>query len=126
MAKQQYIVSTLTNSQEFPLYSKPAGPGQPPVAKRSIVIAGKAGLPNKHLLTPRGVVTPVTSDDLEVLEGNKIYQRLKENGWLTVIDSDPRDADKVAADQAEGDGGKQLTPADVKKNQAAAKVKGQE
>lgn len=120
--KQQFIVSTATNDNHFPIYGDRA-PGRAPTVKGSITIKGKAGLPNKHLLTPRGVVTSVTSEELAELEKHKIYLRMRDNGWFTVVNADPRDADKIAADQAEGDGSKQLTKAELAKKSAAAKPK---
>lgn len=122
MAKQLFILSTLTNDQEFRLYNKSA-PGRAPTDKGAIIIKGKAGLPNKNLLTPRGVATPVTDEQVSLLEDMKVFQRLKANGWVTVLNDDPRDADERAKDQNEGDGSKQLTEKEIEKKAGAAKVK---
>lgn len=122
MAKQLYILSTATHDHEFPQYRK-ARPGAPSVADGSIIVRGKAGLPNKHLWTPRGVSTPVTDEQLAVLEQSKVFCRMRDNGWFTVQQADPRDADRQAADQAEGDGSKQLTDAEIAKKAKAAKPK---
>ena len=120
MSKQLYILSTATHDHEFPLYRK-GRPGAPAVADGSVIIHGKAGLPNKHLLTPRGVSTPVTDEQIAQLEQSKVFCRMRDNGWFTVLNADPRDADKQAADQAEGDGSKQLTEAELAKKGKAAK-----
>lgn len=123
MAKQLFILSTMTNDQEFRLYRK-AAPGRAPVDDGAILVKGKAGLPNKHLWTPRGVATAVTDEQLSKLRDDKVFQRLEANGWFTVQNTDPRDADEIAKDQAEGDGAKQLTKAEIDKKAGAAKPKG--
>lgn len=122
MSTQHYAVSTLTNDVEYPVYG-PLIPGAARVIERSIVIKGKAGLPNKHLLTPRGVVTPVTDEDIAALETNPVYLAHFQNGWVTIEKMDPRDADKVAADQNEKDGSAQKTAEDLAADGKAAKVK---
>lgn len=123
MARQQFILSTLTNDHEFRLYRKSA-PGRAPADDGRILIRGKAGLPNRHMWTPRGVSTPVTDEELSKLRDIKVFQRLEAGGWLTVANADPRDASRMAADQAEGDGSKLLTPDELeKKGKAAAKPK---
>lgn len=122
MAKQLYILSTATNDNEFPVYGK-AQPGRAPTVSGSVIIRGKAGLPNKHLWTPRGVVTPVTDEQLDQLRASKVFARMEAGGWFTVQHLDPRDADRAAADQAEGDGSKLLTAEELDKKGKAAKPK---
>lgn len=117
MAKQLHILSTLTNDMRYCRYKK-AAPGQPPQVDASVVIHGKAGLPGKNLHTPRGVSTPVTSEELELLQANRVFQKHAENGFVTILATDPRDADKAAADQNEGDGARQLTPGDMQTDEA--------
>lgn len=123
MAQQLHIISTLTRDHEFPIYEKSA-PGRAPVIKKSIIIYGKAGLPNKHLLVRDGVATPVESGHVDMLREQKVFQRLEAAGHLTVTGADPRDADRIAKDMAKGDGSEQLTEAKLKERKPdAAKVK---
>lgn len=123
MASQHYAISTLTNDVQYPVYG-PFIPGAARVIERVITIKGKAGLPDKHLLTPRGVVTPVTDEEISALEQNPVFVAHRDNGWITIEKMDPRDADKAAANQAERDGSAQLTEAELQaKSAKAAKVK---
>lgn len=119
MSKQLFILSTATNDVSFPVLGK-TGPGQAPRIESQFVVRGKAGLPNRHLWTPRGVSTPATSEQVDALRQHKVFQRMEANGWLTVVNADPRDADKIAAQQAEGDGSKLLTEGELKKRGKAA------
>lgn len=45
-----------------------------------IVIQGGAGVTNRHLWTPKGVVTKVTDDELEFLRKHKSFLKGMENG----------------------------------------------
>lgn len=122
MTKQLYVLSTLTNDNTYCEYDAPI-PGAARVIKRSVTVKGKAGLPNKHLWTPRGVVTEITSAEEALLQSNKVFQKHQEGGWVTIMNMDPRDADKAAADQNEKDGSALLTEGELAKKSQAAKVK---
>ena len=121
MATQHYAVSTLTNDNEYAIYG-PLIPGSARQVIRSIVIKGRAGIPGKNVITPRGVVTPVTDEDIAALESNPVFNAHVQNGWITIEKIDPRDGDKVAANQNERDGASQLTADDLKTDANAAKV----
>jgi hypothetical protein len=64
--------------------------------------------------TPRGVVTEVSDEDLEILLQNKSFQRHMEAGFIT-IDKKKVDPEKRAADMAPADGSAPITPADFVK-----------
>ncbi len=82
----KYVYSTLTSSQ---VYRDQDG--------NRVTITGGANSPNKHMLTPRGVVTKVTDEQAETLEKSKLFQRHKKAGFIEVS-SMRKDADKVAND----------------------------
>lgn len=122
MSKQLYVISTLTNDNEYCEYG-PLIPGAARQPVRSVLIKGKAGLPNTHLWTPRGVVTPITSEEEALLRDNDLFKLHEEGGWVTVENMDPRDADKAAADQNERDGSSLLTKEEIEAKAPSGKVK---
>ncbi len=62
-----------------------------------IRIAGKANVANRNIITPRGMVTKVTDEQLAELKKNHVFQLHLENGFLT-IEKSKADRDKVASD----------------------------
>lgn len=88
-----YIFSTLTNDNIYRTFIK--GGGDMPMVESSILIKGGAGIANKHLVTPRGIMTTVTDEELKILETNESFQLHKKNGHITV-ESKKADADEVA------------------------------
>lgn len=78
-----YILSTATARLEIVEYDTNSGPL--PKVRRKVNLLGGANLPAKTLVTPRGVVTPVSAEDLEFLVGNVEFQRLKKQGFVEII-----------------------------------------
>ena len=105
-----FIVSKLSSGVDYAFYAK--GPNGKPVPQGVISINGGAGVANKKtLVTPLGVVTPVTADELKKLRTNPAFKEHEAGGHLKVLEKDPRDADKAAADMARDQSG-QMTPED--------------
>jgi hypothetical protein len=85
-----YVYSTATASISYSKY-KPSGPhaGSAQI-ERSIVIRGGANLAPLRdksqmvLMTPRGVVTKVTDEELAFLESVEAFQRHKKRGFIAV------------------------------------------
>lgn len=69
---------------------------------RFVFVAGKADIPNKHMLTVRGVSTQVDDALVKLLEKNPVFQLHVENGVIHV-DKHKVDAEKVASDMAADD-----------------------
>lgn len=88
-----YIFSTLACDNEYRSYTK--GGNDMPSVEKSVLVKGGAGIANKNLITPRGVMTSVSDEDLKHLEANESFQMHKENGYITV-ESKKADADEVA------------------------------
>ena len=109
--KKLYVFSTLTNSVTYTEYVKRKG-NDLPKRGRSVTIQGGAGLTTRHLLTPRGVATEITGEDLSLLESNKVFQRHVANGFLSVSESKP-DPDRAVKDHMERDGAAPLTDAEI-------------
>ena len=91
-----YVYSTLANDQRY----VERGTNRTVVA--SVLVAGKANVPNRHMLTPRGVSTQVSDEQLAILRDNKVFKLHEKNGFVTV-DSRKADPDKVAKSMSNND-----------------------
>lgn len=90
-----YIYSTLTSDQVYANYG--ASANGVPVLTSKIAIQGGANLMRKNLVTPHGVVTTVSAEDLAELRKNEVFKLHLENGFLKISEA-KADADDVAAD----------------------------
>ena len=116
MAK--YICSTLTGNNIYPLWTKAAkGGNNLPRRERHVLVRGGSLVANKHIITPHGVVTPVTDEELKLLEGCKAFNRHVAKGFIKVLDKDPQTPLKTAevAKDLEEDKSKPVTPKQLKK-----------
>lgn len=78
-------------------------PNQLPQVRRSVRIEGGANCPNKFMVTPNGVLTRVSDDDLAFLMSNAKFQEVMKAGFMSVI-ADDRDMEKAVRDMAKKDG----------------------
>lgn len=90
-----YVYSTLTADQMYANYGSSAN--GVPVLTSKIAIQGGANLMGKNLITPHGVVTPVSAEDLAELRKNEVFKLHLANGFLKISEA-KADADDVAAD----------------------------
>lgn len=111
-----YLLSTLTSSQRYVVWKE--GGADLPSEEHSIFVAGGANVPNKRLITPRGVVTKLTDDEYAILKENPAFVTHVANGFITVSKSKPADVDEAATGQAAKDGGAPLTEGDFEPGQA--------
>lgn len=88
----------------------------------SITIKGGANVVSKNLITPRGICTPVTAEDLKLLEENKVFQRHVKRGFITVEKSKAK-ADTVAKNMTAKDESAPKTPSDFSKPPVVPKSK---
>lgn len=79
-----YIYSTLSSDQLYTSFK--ATPNGVPLATAKILIRGGANIMTKALITPRGVVTEVTAEELAELNRNDLFKLHKQNGFITVSD----------------------------------------
>ncbi len=122
MSKSFYILSTLTADQEYTAYRE--GGADIPIAIGSVLIKGGANVADKRLVTPQGVVTKVDSDQMAALKSNDVFKLHKANGYITVSNSKPADADAAAASQANRDGSAPMVEGDFKEGDGPASVGG--
>jgi hypothetical protein len=120
------IYSTLGNSTSYAIYEPSSMKDAKSVAtvRKSIEVKGGAGIANKNLVTPKGVVTRVSAEDLELLKNDPHFQQHVKRGFITVdegedFSDDPSDVnqkqvDKRADDMNPNDKSKPLTSKDFK------------
>lgn len=90
-----YIYSTLTADQIYTSYK--TSPNGVPTATSKVLINGGANLMTKHMVTPRGVVTEVTPEELAELRTNEVFKLHLSNGFLQISEA-KTDVEKAAAD----------------------------
>ena len=81
-----YVYSTLTASVSYMI-----GEDQ------FVLIAGGANVPDKYMLTSAGVVTPVTTAQLDGLKALPLFQQHHKNGFIR-WESKRHDVEKVVVD----------------------------
>lgn len=127
---QAYIVSRAAQDIEYTAWEKSKTGAHQKV--KSVVVKGGAYVINRETLkTPKGVITPVTDEELKFLESNSTFKIHQERGFIEVIKSKD-DAEDVADEEREDseghilrDNGSQLTKKDFKdRGLTPPKVKG--
>lgn len=117
---EHYIYSTLTGSQAYQVYRK--GGADLPVVDKTILVAGGANVANDHFITPKGVVTSITDDDLQLLEQNPVFALHKANGFITV-EAKEVSVERVVSDMEARDEAAPLTESDfIEKGQTPPTV----
>lgn len=116
MSKRLFIYSTLSADNIYAAYV--AGGADLPMVERQVLIRGGANVPDKRLVTPRGVVTEVTEDDYEhVLKPNHVFNLHVDNGFIQVSKT-RSDPEVAAADMTSRDEASPLVPEDFEADSA--------
>jgi hypothetical protein len=111
-----YIYSTLTSSQRYQTYTKREN-GIPSADRPSILIQGGTNVADKNFVTPQGVVTKVTDEQLKELKQNEMFKTHLKNGFIK-IEEKAGDTEKVVADLTARSDDAPLTPGDFKDGKA--------
>lgn len=119
MAKRYFIYSTLSGDNLYQNYGK--GGADLPVAEGGVLIHGGANVPDKKLITPLGVMTEVSADELTYLQANEVFKVHEKNGFLKVSEK-KADPDVVAADMETRDPSAPVVPADFEAEGLTAPV----
>lgn len=119
MSKKFYVYSTLTGDVQYTNFRQ--GGGDIPVAEVAVTIQGGAGVANDRFVTPRGVVTTVTEEQVEHLRANKVFQLHEQNGFVQISEAQV-DPDKAAADMTGRDDSAPLVPQDMAKEEDIPEV----
>lgn len=110
MTAKYYIYSTLANGQDYTIWVQ--GGADLKRVSRVISIKGGANVINKKtLLTPRGVVTEVTEDELEALKTIRSFNNHVSNGYIT-YEKHKVDAEVAAANMTSRDKSDQFVESD--------------
>ena len=104
-----YVYSKMSTSVEYVDWL--TSPDMP-IKGPSVVIHGGAGVANKNLITPLGVMTEITEEEAAILHRNPVFQQHQKGGFVT-IESVKEDVEKVISNlTAESDPSAPLTPGD--------------
>ena len=109
MSKKLFVFSTLASDVAYTNHV--SGGADLPVALPSVLIKGGAGVANDRIVTPRGVATEVTEEQVEYLRANEVFKLHERNGFVMVSES-YADPDTVAADMTGRDHSAPLVPQD--------------
>ena len=109
MSKKLYVFSTLASDVAYTNHAQ--GGGDLPIDLPPVVIKGGAGIANERIVTPRGVATEVTEEQVEYLRANQVFQLHEKNGFVMVSDT-YGDPDTVAADMTGRDISAPVVPQD--------------
>jgi hypothetical protein len=115
MAKH-YVFSTIANDQTYVNWA--AGEGGVNTITAEVEVKGGHGVANDRLVTPLGVVTEVSDEQLAQLEQNFVFQMHKKKGFL-VVRQKSADPEKISADMNHKDPSAPLTEADFIQDKAA-------
>lgn len=118
-----FIFSTLASDVAYTNHAQ--GGGDMPIELPPVVVKGGAGVANDRLVTPRGVATRVTEEQVEYLRQNEIFKLHEKNGFVMVSES-AGDPDTVAADMTGRDNSAPIVPQDNLAPDAATVVGGEE
>jgi hypothetical protein len=89
-----HIYSTLSTDMRYASYRSDT---KESILERAVLIKGGANVCDKHLFTPKGIVTQVNDDDLKFLEQNEVFKMHVKNGYIKVEKSEKK-IDKVVCD----------------------------
>lgn len=106
-----YVYSTATCSTFYCAYQKTNEKDLGRISKKVEIKGGHGVATQKTCITPRGVVTVVSDEDLDFLMQNKSFQRHIKAGFITV-DKKEVAPEKKAKDMEDKDGSAPITPKD--------------
>lgn len=108
--KTVYVYSKLANAQQYPVYERdPQGNAH---SLGHVHINGGAGIANKHLISPLGVMTPITEEALAHLETCHVFNVHRDNGFISVR-RDQVDIERAVAElTSERDNSAPIVPED--------------
>lgn len=113
-----FVYSTLANSNRYVQFRKGGGDLPVPVDE-GVLIVGGAGVQTRNLLTPRGVATQVTDEQLAYLMDVPLFNLHVQNGFITT-EAGREDAEAVAANMSADDPSRPLEPGDFEAGEEAA------
>ena len=116
-----YIASKMSAPVDYAFYSKGAS-GINVVTKTIHVYGGADVINKKTLLTPEGVVTELSDDDINMLKTHSLFIEHQKNEVVAICGSE-KEAKKVAK-TLEEDKSSQITPKDYEKGNSKKDMTG--
>jgi len=113
--KEYYVYSTMSCDKSYVKYRR--GGGDLPLAERKVLIKGGAGVADKRVFTPLGVVTKITEEQMEICKADVAFKRHQDRGFILVKEKE-YDPEVVAADMSSRDGSSPLVPEDFEDSSA--------
>lgn len=107
-----YIYSTLTADNTYVAYEQNERNKTHEIVG-AITIKGGANLSSKNLITPQGVLTTVTDEELKKLQENPAFDRHVKRGFIRVEQKEQK-IKKVAGGMTKKDKAAPRTPDDIK------------
>ena len=74
-----HIYSTISANQEYRGYNE----GKVKTVKWKVMVEGGANIAGKNLITPKGVLTTVTDEEMGLLETDPTFKRHVDRGFIT-------------------------------------------
>lgn len=108
-----FIYSTLSCDNEYRGYKE--GSKDVPSVKWSVVIKGGANIASKNLITPKGVLTTVSDEEMALLETNAQFKRHVERGFL-IVEKKKVEAEEVAKNMKKKDKSAPTVASDFKED----------
>jgi len=105
-----YVYSTLSSPVSYATYKTDTK--DIPVIEKNILIKGGTGVSDKNFVTPKGVVTEVTSEELEHLKSNEVFKLHMQNGFITVEEKKQKPVEKVVVNMKDADKSSPIRPQD--------------
>lgn len=109
-----HVYSTLSNDTCYTNYEK--GGADMPVVRAKVLVKGGTNVANARLITPLGVVTTVTDEEMTELERNPVFQKHIQNGFVKV-EKKKYDPEKVAGSMKTRDLSAPVVPGDYSNEQ---------
>jgi len=104
-----YVFSTLATDQKYVSWQK--GGSDLYIQGHSVLVKGGTGVVGaKNLVTPLGVATEISEEEIGFLESNPLFKLHAKNGYVT-IQRRKADPERVAADMNRADPSAPKTPA---------------
>lgn len=118
-----YITSTMSSPIVYTVYKTLAGKTR--AVADSVRVEGGANVADKRtILTPKGVCTSVTEEQLELLKKHPLFNEHLKKGFVAIVETKYKeDAEKASSDLESKDGSAPKTPKDYEKKGKKPKVK---
>lgn len=110
LISQWVVYSTLAADMKYTNHK--AGGGDIPIPDAEVFVKGGAGVANDRLITPMGVATVVTEEQLAFLRENRIFQMHEGAGYI-IVSEEKVDPEKMASNMNSQDPSRPLNETEL-------------